>query len=52
MEIFGIRPVDAGSGSTDVLQDEDARRKLIVGTGALLALLLTLFYTILYVSQR
>jgi class 3 adenylate cyclase len=52
MEIFGIRPVDAGSGSTDVLQDEDARRKLIVGTGALLALLLTLFYTVLYVSQR
>jgi adenylate cyclase len=52
MKILGIRPTDAGSESTDVLQDEESRRKLMVGTGALLALFLTLFYTVLLVSQR
>ena len=51
MKIIGLRPVEAVCGSTDVLQDEEARRKLLVGTGALLALFLTLFYTVLYVSQ-
>jgi adenylate cyclase len=51
-ETMRSRPPDTGTLSTDGLPDEEARRKLMVGTGALLALFLTLLYTAFYVSQR
>jgi len=45
-------PIDTGKKSTGPLPDEEARRKLLVGTGAMLALFLTLLYTAFYSSQR
>ncbi len=51
LDFFRIRPPDAGDPAPTDFPDEEARRKMILGKGVLLALFLTLLYTALFASQ-
>ncbi len=50
LDFLRIRPAAGNQGTID-LRDEEARRKMILGKGALLALFLTLLFTALFASQ-